>query len=269
MLKNIILDFMKDKNLKYSIFIKDLKSDKICCINEEEVVPSASIIKLFIMAKTFQLVSLGELNLSDRISINKEDRVPYSVIYVLDDKNTYTTQDLITLMIIQSDNTATNQLISMLGIENINEFIRELGFKNTILKRKMMDFDARKLGLDNYTTARDVAKLLELIGKGKLISKAYCDIMINIMKMQLDNSMMSLNLDEKLIVAHKTGNLPNIKHDVGIVYGRNKDYIFTMLTWDALSDNYARDIIGKVSRISYEYLILGSAQNEDNNRNCL
>ncbi|MGH4138245.1 serine hydrolase [Clostridium sp.] len=268
MLKNMILDFMKDKNLKYSIIVKDLKSDKICSINDKEVVPSASIIKLFIMAKTFQLVKNGELNLSDRISINNKERVPYSIIYLLDDKNTYTILDLITLMIIQSDNTATNQLIHMIGIEKINEFIRDLGFKDTILKRKMMDLDSRKLGIDNYTTARDVAKLLELMNKGQLINKNYSDIMLDIMKMQLDNSMMKVNLDEELIIAHKTGNLTNINHDVGIVYTKHKNYIFIMMTTDATGDNYARDIIGKVSRIAYEYLILGSAHN-DNNRNYL
>ena len=209
------------------------------------------------MAKTFQLVKNGELNLSDRISINDKERVPYSIIYLLDDENTYTIRDLITLMIIQSDNTATNQLIHMIGIEKINEFISELGFRDTILKRKMMDLDSRKLGIDNYTTASDVAKLLELMNKGQLINSHYSDLMLDIMKMQLDNSMMSVNLDEELIVAHKTGNLNNINHDAGIVYTKHKNYIFIMLTFDATSDNYARDIIGKVSRISYEYLILG------------
>lgn len=262
-LKNTILEFMKDINLKYSIVIKDLKSDEICNINGEEVVPSASIIKLFIMIKTFQLVSDGELNLDDRISINKKERVPYSILYVLDDRNTYTIRDLITLMIIQSDNTATNQLIHMLGMENINKFIRELGFEDTILKRRMMDFDAKTLGMDNYTTAHDVAELLELLSNGWLISKESCDIMLNIMKMQLDNSMMNNYLHEELIVAHKTGDLPNIKHDVGIVYTSGKNYIFTMLTWDGISDNYARDIIGRVSKITYDYLILGVKQNEN------
>ena len=257
MLKNIIIDFMKNKNLKYSILIKDLKFDGICNINEKEVVISASIIKLFIMAKTFQLVSTGELNLNDRICVNKEERVPCSIIYVLDKTNTYTIRDLIILMIIQSDNTATNQLIHMLGMENINEFIRKLGFTDTILKRKMMDFDAKILGMDNYTSAHDVARLLELMSKGELISKTFSDIMLNIMKMQQDDSMMKMYLDQDLIVAHKTGDLPNIKHDVGIVYTNNKNYIFTMMTWDGCSDNYARDVIGKVSKISYDYLGLG------------
>lgn len=258
MLEDIILDFMKDKELKYSIFIKNLKSDETCCINPGEVVPSASIIKLFIMAKVFELAHKGELKLKNRISINKKERVPYSIIYVLDDKNTYTIRDLITLMIIQSDNTATNQLIHMLGIENINKFISGLGFKDTILKRKMMDFEARMLGLDNYTTAYDVARLLELMSKGQLISKDCSETMLEIMKMQLDNSMMKIYLNEELIVAHKTGDLTRIKHDVGIVYTEHEHYIFTMLTWDAISDNYARDIIGIVSKISYDYLTLGS-----------
>jgi len=262
MLKNIILDFIKDKNLKYSIFIKDLNSNEICSINQRLVIPSASIIKLFIMAKSFQLVSKGELNLGDRICINKKERVPYSIIYDLDEENTYTIRDLITLMIIQSDNTATNQLIQMLGIENINKFIIDLGFMDTILKRKMMDFDARILGMENYTTAYDVAKLLELLNKGELINKECSAEMLRIMKMQLDNSMMRHNLDEKLIVAHKTGDLPFIKHDGGIVYTKDKNYIFTMMTWDATCDNYARYIIGKVSKIAYDYLILGCVQNE-------
>jgi len=255
MLKNIIIEFMKNKNQKYSIFIKDLKSNETCTINQTQVVPSASIIKLFIMAKAFQLACIGKLNLNDRISINKNERVPYSILYVLDEKNTYTIRDLIILMIIQSDNTATNQLIHMLGMENINEFIRELGFKSTILRRKMMDFDARILGMDNYTTANDVARLLELLNSGELISKIYSAMMLDIMKMQLDNSMMNNYLPQELVVAHKTGDLPKIKHDVGIVYTSSKNYIFTMLTWDAFSDNYASDIIGKVSKITYDYLV--------------
>lgn len=269
MLKSIILDYMKDINLKYSIFIEDLKTHEICCINEREVIPSASIIKLFIMANTFQLVSSGQLNLDDRISIDKSERVPYSIIYLLDQRNTYTIMDLITLMIIQSDNTATNQLIHMLGMENINQFISDLGFENTILKRKMMDFDAKLSGNDNYTTAQDVAELLQLMDRGQLINKDYSDTMLEIMKMQLDGSMMRINLDEELIVAHKTGDLPNIKHDVGIVYTKHKNYIFTMLTWEAASDNYARNIIGKVSRIVYDYLIMGNPKGENYKRSDL
>jgi len=69
----------------------------------------------------------------------------------------------------------------------------------------MMDFDARILGMDNYTTANDVARLLELLNSGELISKIYSAMMLDIMKMQLDNSMMNNYLPQELVVAHKTG----------------------------------------------------------------
>lgn len=257
MLDSIILDYMRDKALKYSVHIKELKNNQEWGINVGQVVPSASVIKLFIMAKAYDDITQGKLKAEERAAINSEDKVPFSIISVLDEKNTYTIKDLITLMIIQSDNTATNVLIDILGMENINKYIVEAGFNNTLLRRKMMDFRARAAGRDNYTTALEVSKLLELMYRGQLINKGSSDSMLEIMKMQLDNSLMRSSLEEELIIAHKTGGLPSIKHDAGIVYTANKDYIFTMLTWDALSDGFARGIVGAVSRIVYDYLIPG------------
>lgn len=256
MLKNIILDYMTDKNLKYSIYIKDLKNNQVLNINGDKAVSSASIIKLFIMGKVFDDISKGKLTLDYRLSIDKSDSVPYSIIYVLDKNNTYTVKDLITLMIIQSDNTATNVLIEMLGMERINKYIVDLGFSKTILNRKMMDLDARAAGRDNYTSAKEVATLLELMYNGLLVNKTFSDMMLDILKLQLDSSLMKRDLEEEVLIAHKTGNLPNIKHDAGIVYTEAKDYIFTMFTWDAASDNYARQIIGKVSKLTYEHFML-------------
>lgn len=260
MINYIIFDYMKDKKLKYSIFIKDLADEQVFCLNENEVVSSASIIKLFIMAKAFELVNTGVLDLNQRVNIDKSEKVPYSIINELDDKNTYTIKDLIVLMIIQSDNTAANKLIEILGIQSINEFIKDLGFADTVLHRKMMDFKARASGMDNYTSALDVARLLELMYKGELVCKGCSDMMLEILKLQFDSSMMRIHLEDELVVAHKTGALSNIKHDAGIVYAGLKNYIFVMLTWDAESDSYARNIIGGVSRITYDYLISGGRE---------
>lgn len=256
MLKDIIENHMKNKKLEYSIFIKNLNDGRVCSFNEKEVVPSASIIKLFIMAKAFELSDRGEIDLKKRITVVKENRVPYSIVYILDDDNTYTIKDLITLMIIQSDNTATNQLITILGMDNINKFVKDLGFKDTIVQRKMMDYKARAAGRENYTTAEEVGKLLELMYNGQLVSSVCSHEMLEIMKNQLDASMMRISLEDELIVAHKTGDLQNIKHDAGIVYLKNNPYIFTMMTWNAESDSYARNIIGEVSNITYDYMTL-------------
>ncbi|MDT8719610.1 serine hydrolase [Clostridium sp. 19966] len=254
MLRHIILDFMKQKKVKYSIYFKDLKSGCQCSIDEKVVVPSASIIKLFIMAKAFETCNSGRWKLNDKVTVEGKNRVPYSIVYLLDESNSYTILDLITLMIVQSDNSATNKLIDMLGMGDINDYISQLGFKDTLLQRKMMDMDAKEKGLENYTSAQDVGKFLKMLYDGQIINKHYSDMMLDIMKEQLDSSMMRIDIPDDIVVAHKTGDLTNIKHDAGIVFTDKESYIFVMLTWDALSDNYARNAIGSVSKLVYNYV---------------
>ncbi|WP_309568886.1 serine hydrolase [Clostridium estertheticum] len=81
--------------------------------------------------------------------------------------------------------------------------------------------------------------------------------MVSILTNQLDDSMMKINLPTNITIAHKTGDLDFIKHDVGIVYTSKIDYIFSMFTWDAISDNYAKNLIGNVSKITYDYFMNG------------
>jgi beta-lactamase class A len=77
---------------------------------------------------------------------------------------------------------------------------------------------------------------------GELINKDYSDMMLDIMKLQLDNSMMKFKLSEDIVVANKTGELSSVNHDVGIVYTENSQYIFIMMTWDLLYEKYGKDI---------------------------
>lgn len=263
-LKEKIIANLKSADLKYSIFIKDLKNNEYLSVNEKQILPSASIIKLFIMGAAFQFISEKKLNLNDRITIRKEEKVPYSIITLLDDKNSYTINDLITLMIIQSDNTATNKLMDIVGIVNINKFICNLGLKNTFLKRKMMDKEARINGKENLTNAMDVGEFLEFIYKEELISSQLSSSMKKILINQLDESMMRMYLPDEVQIAHKTGDLECIKHDAGIVYTKEKNYIFIMFTWETKSSNYARSVIGNISKIAYDYFTRGGSGNENN-----
>lgn len=255
MLKEVIVKKLKNVKLEYSIYIKDLKNGTLCTINSDKKVPAASIIKLYVMAAAFNCVEAKKISLNERITVKKEEKVPYSIVTLLDDEDTFTLKDLIVLMIIQSDNTATNKIIDMVDMTYINNFIQQEGFKSTVLQRKMMDSLARKNGRENYTSAEDVAVLLEKIYLGKLINKKYSYIMEEILSNQLDHSMMRRNLSDKLTIAHKSGDLEGIKHDDGIVYTDFGEYIFVMHTWKASSDNYARNIIGDVSSHVYNYFL--------------
>ena len=255
MIQEIVNRALYDSNSDYALFIKRFTTGECISMNADVQVPSASIIKLFIMGATFQGVQEKLFTLHKLITINESDKIPYSIISLLGTHHSYNIQDLIILMIIQSDNTATNLLISLLGIEYINSFIKKQGLKNTVLARKMLDFTASKKGYENYTTAKDVSEYLTLLYEGKVVAPHFSQRMLDIMSKQLDVSVMKRELSEDIHIAHKTGNLHYINHDVGIVYTLGGDYIFSMLTWNGKDDICGKKLIGTVSKSVYDYFV--------------
>lgn len=257
MLKDLILDAIDFKSMDCAFVIKNLKTGEFLSHRENEVVSSASLIKIAIMGEVLRQVKEGGLSLEQRIVVYEKDKVPFSILTELSTDNSYSLKDVITLMIIQSDNTATNILIDLAGMENINEFIKNTGLNNTILMRKMMDFNARSEERDNYTTAMDMTIILEKIYNNQLVNNEYSKLMMGILKKQLDNSMIRLFIPEETVIAHKTGSLDGIEHDTGIVLNEKCDYILSLLTWNAKSTYVSRTTIGEISRIVYDYYIKG------------
>ena len=255
MLYKLILDSMDNEPIKYAFVIKNLKSRERASFNEDAVVSSASLIKIPVMMEIMRQVKCKKLSLSDRISIDKKVKVPFSILTMLNGVESYSLDDIMTLMIVQSDNTAANILIDIAGMENVNSYMKSLGLKNTILQRKMMDFNARVEGRENYTTAGDMAALLEMLYNGQAVDAQSSTHMLDILKKQLDTGSMMYGLPYETTVAHKTGELECLEHDAGIVYLKDWDYIFCMLTWDASDNNTARKAIGKVSQIAYDYFV--------------
>ncbi|ADK14707.1 serine hydrolase [Clostridium autoethanogenum] len=255
MLYEKILNAIDLKKLNCAFVIENLKTGEKIAYNENVVVSSASLIKIPIMMEILNQVKEGKLSLKQRITVEDDVKVPFSILNLLESGNSYTLKDVITLMIIQSDNTAANILMDLAGMDNVNNYIKDLEIKNTVLQRKMLDSKARKEGRENKTTAADMAKFFEIIYKGEKAKEFYSVIMKNILTSQLDNSVMRLNIPDDIRIAHKTGDLNGISHDAGIVYLPNVDYIFCGLTWDAVTNNFARETIGKISKIAYDYFI--------------
>lgn len=179
MLKEDVLKSFEGLKGKVSIVLKDLKNkDLIYELNSERVVPSASTIKILIMIEALNQILLGKHHLDEIICTKQNDRVEYSIISELDGY-CYTFKDLITLMIIISDNTATNVLIDLLGFDSINNMALKLGLKETRLRRKMMDFEAAKLGRQNTTTTMDMAILMELLYNSSILDEDMCRLAID------------------------------------------------------------------------------------------
>ena len=206
-----------------SFYYKNLVTGQTMDYRSDEKMMAASVIKLYVMADAFRRMDRGELDAEQMIATRKEDYVPScGAIAYMHEGLQVTVMDLITLMIIFSDNTATNILIDLLGAEEINAGIRELGFKDTWLRRKMFDVEKSRRGIQNIITAKEAGELLERMYEGTLVSREASEKMISIMKNQQVNSKIPFCLQalpEEPEIAHKTGEDCGITHDVGIIFG--------------------------------------------------
>lgn len=238
---------------KTCVVLKDLKKDEwIFRKDEKMVVPSASTIKILIMVEALKQVQEGKYQLDEKFSIMEEDKVDYSILSDLT-TDSYTFRDLIMLMIIVSDNTATNVLIDLLGFDAVNHRAIEIGLQNTRLQRKMMDFEAAKAGKQNLTTAMDMALLMEKIYKKEVLNLDLCNLALDILKRQKDKTMLKRYIPEDVEIAHKTGDLANLNHDIGIIFLPQSTYLLGVFVSEAKSNLEAQQTIGEISKTVYDY----------------
>ena len=223
-MKDEIVEKLERLPGKISFLYENLETGDGFSYHQQEPMMAASVIKLFVMAAAFEKEKRGTFSMDEMFSVKKEDRVPScGALTYLHDGILETGMDLVTLMIIFSDNTATNVLIDILGMEDINEIIRGLGFRQTLLQRKMYDMERSGRGIQNYITAQETGRLLKMMYDGVLIDRQSSKTMISILKNQQLCSKIPFYLQalsESPEIAHKTGEDTGITHDVGIVYGK-------------------------------------------------
>lgn len=237
---------------KVSVNFYDLNKTDGFSINGNEKVLSASIIKLLILAELLKKASENKFSLSDTITITNFMKTEGDgVLKELNTGHRFSLKELATLMIIVSDNQATNILIDFLGMENINLLGKELGLKETILERRMMDTEARKNGYDNYTSADDISLLLKRIYQEKLINKEASQVMLDILLRQQQGERLQRYLPTDIKIAHKCGDLDNLENDGGIIWFGDKAYILVVLT-SGMSNLQCKWTIGKISKFVYD-----------------
>lgn len=252
MLKERLIKAAEDRGAECAFVVKDLKDGRVYTYREGEVVSSFSLIKVFILAEAVRRIECGELSLDTEIDVKASDIVDFSVLVFLKQR-AYTLEELLRLMIVYSDNTATNVLIDYLGYDDINKHIRDLGFEKSLLQRKMMDFEAKKEGRDNLTTASEMAEFLERLYRKELLGTGSDDLMLDIMKGQADEMDMRLHLPDELPIARKSGEGDCLNHEIAIVFAENTDYIFCFLSWNGPDNNQTRQLMSDTSKIVYDF----------------
>lgn len=217
-----IISYLKTINGDVSFYYKNLVTQETIKYNEDKKMLAASIIKLTILVECFNQIKKGIINKDEVFITKEEDKVPScGALNYMKENLKVTLEDLYVLMIILSDNYATNMLIDKLGIDNINKTIKEIGLKNTVLNRKMFDDEKAALGLENYISVNDIGYLLEKMYNKELIDEKSSEEMLSILKNQRLNGKIPFfiqSIRPKIDIAHKTGEDNNITHDVGIVF---------------------------------------------------
>jgi beta-lactamase class A len=254
---------------KVAFFAENLKTGETAAIDPDRPAPTASVIKLTVLWEAMQQIRAGEASLGEKIVLKKDDQVAGSgLLPFLDTPLTLTLKDVLTLMVVVSDNTATNLAIDRLGLDHINEGTRELGLKDTYLYKKVfkpatgpMPADQPKFGLGK-TTPREMARVLEKIGLCQLgtathpavaSDTALCDVMLKMLRDQfyregIPRYIEGLDSSESgSAIAHKTGAVDASRNDVGLIASKNGLLVISAFTYDNADHSWTSDDEGDVT----------------------
>ncbi|MCM8791487.1 MAG: class A beta-lactamase-related serine hydrolase [Candidatus Omnitrophica bacterium] len=230
-LEKKIASDIKSFDGEVSLVIKDLATGLEISFDKDKAIQSASLVKVPIMAAVFYAESEGRLKLDEKMTHIRAQTVPGSGVLKSEKPGkSYTIKELMDLMISESDNTAANMLMEKLGMDYLDKSFKRMGLKNTNISRVMMDFKSRKMGVENYTTASDMAYLLEKIYRGKLINPLVSKECLTILARQKVKDRIPKKLPPGTVVAHKTGLERGVCHDAGIVYTKKGNFLIVALT---------------------------------------
>jgi len=214
---------------KVSLFAKNLDTGQTYAVNADERVRTASTIKIAVMIEAFVRVSEGKAKWTDEVVLTKEKKVSGSgILGELSDGLKLTLRDAVNLMMILSDNTATNLVLDVVTTDAVNKRMESLGFKQIKINRKVgsggesaagKDPENKKFGL-GVATPREMVLVVEKLERGEVINAAVSKEMIDLMKREQGRNALGRSL-WNVPLASKYGALDRLRSAVGILYTKN------------------------------------------------
>lgn len=235
-------------------YIIDADGNEIYTHNEDLIFPQASAIKIPILAEVVQQSTKGKFKLTDEVKLDKDKYVGGSgVLNNLQGSVTLTIRDICMLMLKYSDNTATNYLINLVGMENINKTMKELGLADIKLQRLMMDVKASQAGRENIASPKAAALLMHKLIQGKLINKEVSELVIELLEYTADiNGRLKANLPSACKVLFKPGQIPGVSTEWAIFYIHDKPVVVVAME-SMIDENVKHDSMEKAGLLIYKY----------------
>jgi len=272
------------------VSVKHLETGESANLNGDRLFPTASVFKVPVLVEFYRQAEGGILSPDQQVILTERDKVPGSgILKELSEGLSVSLRDLLSLMMMVSDNTATDIITGRVGFDNINATLDEFGLHRTRVVRYCREIlfdlvgvndlplEEMTLGLfgelsetreyggswslgiedNDVTTPNEMSRLLELIVTGEAAGRESCDEILGIMgKCQTGQYRIPKYLPtKKLVLQRKTGSLPGIRNDVGMVTVKEtgERYVISCFTMDADDVYEAEEAVAQVSRAVYEY----------------
>ena len=213
---------------KVTLYAKNLDTGETYALNADERVRTASTIKIAVMIEAFARVNEGKAKWTDEVVLTKEKKVSGSgILSELSDGLHLTLRDAVNLMMMLSDNTATNLVLDVLTTDAVNARMESLAFKNIKINRKVMsggesqagkDPENKKYGL-GFATPHEMVLVMEKLERGEIINPAVSKEMIDLMKREQARYAIGRSLWD-LPLASKYGALDRLRSAIGIIYSK-------------------------------------------------
>ncbi|MBS4957479.1 MAG: serine hydrolase [Clostridium sp.] len=249
-----IKKYLESRIGKYSFFFEDLKSGYVYGYNENVSMTAAGCMKLPIAVSLIKAVEDKKVDFMDKIKIETSDKVYGTGIIHEFNEREYTVFELMVIMLIQSDNTAANKIIDIVGMEQINEDIRIMGLKNTRLNRKTNDERTAITDVENITTAYDLSKIWKHLSNGTFLNKDNGQMLIDILRRQQIKNKLALYIpdDLKIEISSKTGDKKGIENDTEYLELPKGKFVFTILSQDIPNSVYGTVSLAKCGKMMWD-----------------
>lgn len=252
---------------KVALAVKNLETGESYYRNADEIMPTASLIKIAVLIDLYQQAQEGRVNLTDRITLRSSDKVPGSGVLTdhFSDGAEFSLRDAARLMVAFSDNTATNLVLERTGIKSVNKRMEEWGCPETRLNAKVFRGSTtsvdkartRRYGLGS-TTAREMVSLLEQLQTSDRLRPFYKLAVLNHLRKNDDKYKFKRLLPESVVVMHKDGSTNDTRTDAGLIHTPTGIVAVCVLTTNNkdrrwVSENAGNMLCARVAKEVYDH----------------
>ncbi len=241
-----------EPDISMEVFLKDLDTEGYVNIKGSTAIASASTIKIPILVAFLEDVDAGKARLDEQLVISKDVIVGHAGGLQYEPVGTkISALETLTLMIVISDNTATNMIVKRIGgIAAANQRFLSWELTSTVMRNPLPDLTGT-----NTTSPEDLVNLLAMVEQGKILSPRSRDRLMDIMRRTKTNTLLPQGIPPGATIVHKTGDIQSVVGDAGIIDMPNgKRYIISAIAKRPTNDQRANELIRKISRTVYTHL---------------